>query len=154
MKNENSKPILIAGGIFLAFFLMVIGINIFFSDNRENMTSLPEAEMGFTNTVIELGEMYLDKNSEQAQLNLKKIDYFIASKEFTISLKDQDNQELKADIIKGDVHGVDEDIYQTDYQIKFHLPEDTWYIKTEISRDGISYDFTIDYRDLKKAELK
>lgn len=154
MKNESSKPILIVGGIFLVFFILVIGVNKFFLDNRDNMTSLPETKMGFTNTVVELDEMYLDKNSELVEFNLKKIDYFLASDEFTISLKDQDNRELKTDIIKGSTEEVDVDIYQTDYKIRFTLPEDIWYIKAEISRDDISYDFTIDYRDLKKAELK
>lgn len=154
MENSSNKPIYIVGGVFLVIFIMIIGINVFFLDNKENMTSLPETEMGFTNTVIELDGMYLDKNSNLVELNLKKIDYFITSEEFTISLKDQDNKELKTDIIKGSTDEVDADIYQTDYKIRFKLPKETWYIKAEISRDNISYDFTIDYRDFVQIIIK
>lgn len=147
MKNESNKPIFIVGGIFFLFFLLVIGINTLFIDNRENMTSIPETEMRFTNTIIEMDELYLDKSSNIAELNLKKIDFFITSEEFTISIKDQDNMELKTELIKGSTSEVDEDIYQTDYKVRFRIPEDIWYIKAEISRDNISYDFTFDYRD-------
>lgn len=154
MKIESSKPLLIVSGIFFVFFIMIIGINFFFLDNRDNMTSLPETEMGFTNTVIELNEMYIDKNSEVVEFNIDKIDYFIISDDFEISLTDQDNRTLKADIIKVSDEEVDDDIYKTGYKVRFNLPEDTWYIKAKISRDDESYDFTIDYRDLRKTELK
>jgi hypothetical protein len=154
LKNENNKPILIVSSIFLVIFIVVAGINYFFLDNRKNMTAFASDEMGFNNTVVEIDKIYLDKKNNLAQLNLRKIDYFIISEEFNISIKDQNEQQLGIEIIKDDLKEVDTDIYQTDYRIRFKVPEDIWYIKGKISRNNISYDFTIDYRDFKKTKLE
>lgn len=152
MKNEKNKPIFVVCGVFFVFFIVIVGINIMLTDNRENMTSLPEAEMGFVNTVVELEDMYWNKDSGMAEINYKKIDFFMVSEDVSVSLSDQDGQLLNVDIIKGESNLVTEDIYETEYKIIFEMPDEVWYLKGEFVRDEITHMFTIDYRDFTKVK--
>ena len=155
MSDGKNKPILIVGMIFLVFVLIISGVDRVSKDKRENKTAISESKYLFTNSVIELDGSYLwDKKKEIAELNFKKEDAFIVSDDFSISLTDQDEQKIDTEIIKGDTKEVEEDIYQTNYTVRFTMPRKTYYIKAKISKNDVNYEFSIDYRDFKKANLK
>lgn len=167
IRDERNKPLFIVGAIFLAVFLLMAGIKFVFfhEDTRENMTSIvlsdkkdktEQNKWVFDRTVIQLNEWSWDKRDERAEMTIRELYMMNSSKDFSIQIFDQDSNELKTEIIERktreeEVGGM---ILQTDFTVRFDMPDDTYYIRAVIIKGNTSQDFTIDYRDFKKANLQ
>lgn len=156
MLNEGkNKPILIGAIILVVIVVIITAVNVLMTDHRDNMTSVPENKFIFENSVIELEKQYLwNSKNERAELSFNKDDVFHISDDFSISLTNQEEEKLNTEIIKGDTTEVEDDVYLTNYKVRFSMPKDTWYIQGVIQKGNISYSFMIDYRDFTKANIK
>lgn len=150
--NDRDKHIIIGVCVLIVVILIYIIIIFLFTDRREDMTNIES--LTYNNCIIEVKENAYrkwDKEKEQATIPLQIV-YVIGTKtNFDIQVVNQDNQNLKYTISKEKTkeEGMDSDVFITNYHVQFDMPDDTYYIKLIVTKDGISQCLTLDYRSFK-----
>lgn len=156
LKDGYNKTMIAGIVIVIAVLCFLLSTKIWMPDTRDNMTLSLKDEMIYKDTAVELGKEFLwNKNTQVAQISFKEYCIDETKDMIGCTVKNDKGDTMPITLIKGNAKPENEDDSSTvtEYILQFGMLRDTYYTVITIEKGGISYDFSIDYRDFKEKNI-
>ena len=157
LKEGYNKGAIFGVVITICILCFFVSTKFWLPDGRDKMTLNNKDEMSFKDTIVILDDNYYwNTETNVAQITFKEMCIAEGEENIMFSVKTDTDNEMPLNLIKGKPIAEEQDsmVMVTDYILQFGLPDNTYYLKFKITKGGISYDFTIDYRDFEKKKIK